>query len=334
MSKETLSSLNNNVLVGFTSERGKAWHYREELQGDESNSYDGAIPVGDVHRRLLNWQAESHPVLVNFQGTLSAVEGKQAIVRSDTGHVMGIFTNGYKIHQYDQWLLNTVSNILGDTLNVSAAGLLKNGAQAWVEVSVPETMHREGVAYRPNLLAATSHDGTLSTTFKRTVTMTVCDNTMGAALAESGQQLKIRHSVNSLNKLSNARDALQLLEQSADDFESELDEMLSIKVSPRQFDKFLDLYVPVLSEGEASKAAMTRAETKRGLIIDGYHNDPRNNEWEGTAFGIVQTVNTYAHHSLEVRGASRVERNMSNMVTGKFDGLTAETMSLVSLAVS
>ena len=34
----------------------------------------------------------------------------------------------------------------------------------------------DGVAFRPNLLATTSFDGSIATTYKRTVTITVCDN--------------------------------------------------------------------------------------------------------------------------------------------------------------
>ncbi len=46
----------------------------------------------------------------------------------------------------------------------------------------------EGVEFRPNLLATTSFDGSIATTFKRTVTATVCDNTRELALAEKAQQ--------------------------------------------------------------------------------------------------------------------------------------------------
>ena len=40
---------------------------------------------------------------------------------------------------------------------------------------------------RPNLLATTSFDGSIASTFKRTVTNVVCDNTREAALAEHDQ---------------------------------------------------------------------------------------------------------------------------------------------------
>jgi hypothetical protein len=49
---------------------------------------------------------------------------RQAITRSDNDHVMGIFTDGYEQHPYDEWLLTTVVNILDDDLHIGSAGLL------------------------------------------------------------------------------------------------------------------------------------------------------------------------------------------------------------------
>jgi len=49
------------------------------------------------------------------------------------------------------------------------------------------------VEFRPNLLATTSFDGSIATTFKRTVTTTVCDNTRELALTEKGQHYKVKH---------------------------------------------------------------------------------------------------------------------------------------------
>src|SRR5262249_4642790 len=154
MSRETLTHLNTNTLIGYTDARGTAWHYRAEEQGVESNHYPGPIPVADVERRLFGWQAVSRPVAVEVPADLSTmtqvddqgdpmrwrvVEDRQAICRSDTHAVMGIFAEGYAMHQYREWLLTTVADILDDDLSISSAGLLRGGAVAWVEVSVPES---------------------------------------------------------------------------------------------------------------------------------------------------------------------------------------------------
>ncbi len=184
--------------------------YRATEQGEESNHYPGPIPMGDVRRRLLDWEAVSRPIAVEVPAELDTMThlnefdiparwqvlaDRQAICRSDTDAVMGVFTRGYEMHQYDEWLLTTVANILDGDLSISSAGHLRGGAIAWVEVSVPESITTpEGVVFRPNLLATTSFDGSIATTFKRTITDVVCDNTREAALREDGQTYKVKHS--------------------------------------------------------------------------------------------------------------------------------------------
>ncbi len=262
MSRETLQHLNANTLIGNTDARGTAWHYRAAHQGEETNHYPGPVPIEDVQRRLFSWHAETRRLAVevpsgpesmthlaeNRQPMRWAVlPDRQAICRSDDtdGAVMGIFSPGYAMHQYQEWLLTAVGNILDDTLAISSAGLLKAGAIAWVEVSVPDSITTaEGVTFRPNLLATTSFDGSIATTFKRTVTDTVCDNTRECALAESGQQYKVKHSRHSHAKLGQAREALAMIHTLADDFAAEVATLCATSVSPTQWARFLDLNVP------------------------------------------------------------------------------------------
>lgn len=91
MSKETLEYLNANTLVGFTAKRGQAWHYREEMQGDEPNHYTGAIPVEDVRRRLFGWEpveAMSAAIVMTDEGVQTIVdETRKQIVHPNTGRV-------------------------------------------------------------------------------------------------------------------------------------------------------------------------------------------------------------------------------------------------------
>ena len=69
MTRETLQHLNTNTLIGMTSQRGTAWHYRAEEQGEETNHYPGPIPVEDVERRLFHWTAQSRRIAVETQPT-------------------------------------------------------------------------------------------------------------------------------------------------------------------------------------------------------------------------------------------------------------------------
>jgi phage/plasmid-like protein (TIGR03299 family) len=347
MSKETLEHLNTNTLIGNTEHRGTAWHYRAELQGVETNHYAGPIPVEDVQRRLFHWQAVSRPIAVDVPADLETMDhlnefdvpakwvelsDKQAICRSDNDHVMGIFSTGYTMHQYDEWLLTTVANVLDDDLSISSAGLLRQGAVAWVEVSVPQSITTpEGVEFRPNLLATTSFDGSIATTFKRTVTDVVCDNTREAALAEKGQSYKVKHSRHSHAQLAPAREALEMVHTIAEDFAVEITRLCETIVRQDQWSKFLDEYVSRHdAQGVPLKGrALTMANNKRDALQRLYRHDHRVAPWAGTAHGVLAAVNTYEHHEGIVRGATRPERNMLRTVTGDFARLDRESMKVL-----
>ncbi|MGO4341520.1 DUF932 domain-containing protein [Pedococcus sp. 2YAF34] len=262
-----------------------------------------------------------------------ALGDRQAITRSDTHYVMGIFTSGYVMHQYREWLLTTVANILDDYLCISSAGLLRGGAVAWVEVSVPQSITTpEGVTFRPNLLATTSFDGSIATTFKRTITDTVCDNTRDLALAEPGQQYKVKHSRHSHARLGEARQALAMVHTLADDFSREVAQLCATPVAPADWSSLLDLIVPRSdSAGDPlTGRALTLAENKRTTLERLYAYDERVAPWAGTAHGALQAVNTYEHHEGIVRGTSRAERNMLRTITGDFRDLDRDTWRQLS----
>jgi phage/plasmid-like protein (TIGR03299 family) len=355
MSAESLTWLNTNTLIGFTDKRGRAWHWRAEEQGDASNHYLGAIPISDVQDRLFHWHAESRRLAVEIGADMQSmthladdgtparwvgVSDKQAICRSDDtdGAVMGIFGPGYTRHQYREWLLTTVADLLDDDLAISSAGLLRKGAIAWVEVSMPETITTpEGVAFRPNLLASTSFDGSIATTYKRTVTDTVCDNTRELALSEAGQEYKIRHSRYSRAQLAPARQALQMVHTLADEFAAELAQLCATDVTTRQWARFLDAHVPrtdAKTELPLTGRALTMAEHKRQTLQDMYRTDPRVAPWAGTAHGVIQAVNTYETHEAIVRGGSRAERNSLKTITGDFGRLDRNTWRAVQQVLS
>ena len=71
MSRETLTHLNTQTLIGYTSKRGQAWHYRADHQGSEPNHYEHAVPVADVRRRLFHWspvEADIQAVTIDEDG--------------------------------------------------------------------------------------------------------------------------------------------------------------------------------------------------------------------------------------------------------------------------
>lgn len=349
MSKETSKWLNTNTLIGFTEKRGTAWHYRSEDQGDLSNHYPGAIPMGDVSRRLFDWTADKLDLFVEFRGKWRGVPGMIALTASDTGDNLGIHTSGYEAKQYSEWLIETVGEFIGDDGNgvqISSAGLLKGRKVAWVQLEQPETVTTpEGVTFRPFVLTSTSLDGSLAFTINEAVTNTVCDNTMNAALSEgraNGSRFRLKATKNSPARKSEVKGVYATLLAVEDDFSKAVAELCATPVSSKQFGQFIELHVPMPS-GEAGKAGITRATNKREALTQLWKADERVAPWTGTAWGVVQAVNTYQHHMNIIRNTTgvvdlstlRAERNMLRAVKGEWatvDGDTLATLDKVLVA--
>lgn len=342
MSQETASWLNSNVLIGCTKRRGNAWHYRGDLQtpwsfrtedGDVEigvgNHYDAGIPLPHVIGRLFNWEALTAPVYaqVSDGGTEWYVEipnQKRVYPSDDPSHTFWIAKDSYQPHDYSDSLVGAVSDIVdvpGSDLVISSAGLLKQRAIAWVEVSVPESITTpEGIEFRPNLLATTSLNGTVATTYKRTCTDVVCDNTRSIALAEQGQTYKVKHSRYSNLKLADAREALAIIHTTADDIEAEFAELCRIDVTDKQFYDIIGEITDPPKGKELGKAGQTLKDKKMGELSQLWNNDNRVTPWKGTGYGVIQAVNTWEHHLKGTRrGTTPAERNMLATINGDIE---------------
>lgn len=343
MSKETSRWLNTLTLIGFVLKRGQAWHYRASEQGTEPNHYDGAIPVADVIRRLFSWRfAEGNvksdyydpsgrvaaPITIRDGSRKTIIRPYGALGDDDAGEILYIPKSGFKIHGYEQWLIRNVETLLdddADNVGIASAGLLKGGAVAWVQFELPETRQVEGFDFRPYVTAATSVDGSLSSTYLKGAQAVVCDNTLDGALLGADSHFKIRHSTNSLSRIGEVRERLGIqIGIVGDEFEAEFKELIATTVTPKQFSQALDLQVP--REGLTGRG-LTIADNHRQSLTDLWNSDPRVTQWKGTAFGWLQANNTWAHHIQGVRGDSRVQRNMLKAVTGSFAKDDAEALS-------
>jgi phage/plasmid-like protein (TIGR03299 family) len=338
--------LNTQTLIGFTDKRGKAWHYVAEHQIGEGNHFDGAVPFGAVER-LFGWRVVTSPVLAQVPADLTEATGmapdgtpvrtvtdpsRKVLLRSDTGAVLGVHSARYGVHEYSDGLLRNVSTILGDSVQIGSAGLLDGGAKAWVQIETPETLTTpEGVDIRPHLLAVSSHDGTIPTTYKRVVTVVVCDNTCTAALGESGAEFRIKHTRYSALRLTDARQALGVLESIADDFSAQVKALCAVTVTDRQWFAFLDEVAPVPDE---PGRARTTAGNRRDALTALYRRDERVAPWSGTAYGVLQAVNTEAHWLTSARGSDTFSRNMSRAMSGGVEKLDRETLSTLGRVLS
>ena len=158
-----LAMYNTQTLIGCTDERGDAWHRRDDLMGDESNHYPGLIPLADLTRRIFNWSPVKAQVAYLVRATdkelkerkiqmYAATDGhwyrvvetradRMGVLRDDNDYDLGVFKSGAVHPPYQVTLIEEAERLTGTQLGVSAAGILGEGGRAWVEYSMPKTLH-------------------------------------------------------------------------------------------------------------------------------------------------------------------------------------------------
>lgn len=328
------NELSTNTAIGCCAERGKAWHWRK---GDD-NHFDGPVPMPRV-RKMLGFQPLVIPHTYPFNGEIRTSD-RVDIVHGDTGDLLGVFSDGYTPHPYEETLVDKTEQLLDDGLCVESCGCLGGGKIAWCQVGLPQTVKVDGVgeAFRPSLLVASSLDGTIASTWKKCFTRVVCDNTLGAGLAERTEQVvKVKHTSGSAGKLDllTARATLGIIFEMADDFTRAIQEMTSKTVTDRQWQQFLDAHV---GERPTDKGrSQTMYDNHRDKLVDLYKTDERVAPWSGTVWGVVQAVSTYEQHLATVKNMHPVFRTMTNAIKVDRQGRSAidrqDTDTLQTLAL-
>lgn len=339
MSQESMWWLNNRTLQGFTEKRGNAWHYMESEQGTEPNHYPLAIPVADVKRRLFSWEPVAGPakttVRIDGHSYTLTDPNMKALVHPDTHDFLGWVGKDYKIHDYSQWLIDNTKDILDvPELGIGSAGLLKGGAQAWVQIDMAETVEGPGgIEHRPYFLSASSLDGQSSTLYKMGTRLVVCDNTKAYAEREDTPQVKIRHRSRSLGQLGTIRERLGVMYQMTDELNTELDGLLNTPVSDAQWEQFITATIgrerPTLAG-----SSQTRWDNRHDVYDEMYRTDPRAAQWTGTAFGALQAVSTVSQHESTTKGMGHAERHATNTVNGEWDKADAKAEKTLNLILA
>jgi len=361
MSDETMQWLNDNVYFGCAATRStwgagtsfgsglKPWFASAEYE----HLYDGFIPVDDIHNGLFCWEPIESPLVARIptldpdQADVEDERGnmfieivdpiRKAIVRSDTLDILGVFgKDTYQPHSYQQWLIQNVEQILdnGD-IGISSAGLLRRGGQAWVSIELPEDIDVAGAGHiRPCIIAATSLDGTLATTYATRIMRPECDNSLRISLSAEGNTFKVKHSSKSMGRLADARAALGIIHQIADDAIAWYDQLADIDVTDAKFSQIIKGLVPMpdptVEKGKTTnQRSINNAERKRDELWTMWHDDPRAAPWNGTLAGAFHAVSTWQQHMVS-RDDNPMSRIMTGTLTGAYDKAEDTFWSIVA----
>jgi phage/plasmid-like protein (TIGR03299 family) len=326
----SVSYLRDNIRIGFTDERGPAWHANQIIGDDGQPAYladgthfPGPVPLEEVEK-MLKIVLEERPLFYqDASGEYVPVERYKGIGIKGRDDLINCPRDSYVIHQYFEALHKFTQRVAEGAL-VSSVGTLKNGAVAFLQAVLPEEYEVAGYGYTPYITAATSADSSIANTYLTGAIGAVCDNTLDSAMAGALSRWKIKHTRKSVLRAQEAREKLGLsIAQVGDEMTQTIESLLAIPVSERDFELWLDEVTPMPDFKETKSGTggrgYTMAENKRNELSRLWVKDPKVKPWAGTAFGIVQASNTWNTWSSTVRNADggRIERNYLNAIEGK-----------------
>lgn len=370
MSAETLEWLNENTMIGFTAERekyaGQGWTTFNTTTGQNEAwwhqdgyklGYPGAIPADEVIKHLFHWTPVECPITLRVPCGADEADGqdgtgayyrlvpdmqRKAMIRPDNDTVFGYFgKESYKPHLYPEWLIDGPAKIVDSELGIGTAGLLRGGGVAYVTLELPDMVRiGAGMDIRPWIVASTSLDGTRATTFKTGSFAPVCDNSLDAFFFGGDEgKFKVKHSSKSMGKLADARTALGLVYQHAEEMSAFLDSLATVDVTDQQFQQIIAQIAPVPApEHQPGKNGAVQVKNQRSITIaEGKQNDltnlwlrdPRAAPWTGTLLGAFQSFNTWNEH-FRPQNSNGVERMMLGTLDGSFAKADADFFQIVA----
>jgi phage/plasmid-like protein (TIGR03299 family) len=227
-------------------------------------------------------------------------------------------------------------NMLADESGAvfETAGSLNKGRQVFMSMKFPETMKLAGGQDTLNmyLMATNSHDGSRSFSVAVTPIRVVCTNTVTLGLQKAISKVTLKHTSGATAKVQQARETLGMVFAYQEEFENEVERLLSTKFTTKQYQQFVTALVP--DKPEASLRAENSREEVRQQMFSLWNADTQKNV-AGTKWAAYNAVVEYADWFKPVRGGSKLGTNNSilraeRIVDGGVDGIKNRAYALLT----
>jgi phage/plasmid-like protein (TIGR03299 family) len=305
-------NINYNEQTGkhsFFSVKEKAWHGLGQIISDYPTSAEAIIHAGlnyEVEKRpLFTYDSENHNGNPDTAIIIPEIEvpNYYATIRTDTEQVLGIVGNDYQIVQnvnafsFFDAIVGSRKGILYET-----AGALGKGERIFITAKLPNYIKvgRDDLIGQ-YLFLTTSHDGSGSITIAFTPVRVVCQNTLNAALKNSSNSIKIRHTASAVEKLKGAQEILGRSMLLAVELEAVYNRWARVKITDREVKRLIQMaMVPnkeVLENLENGRQEELSANYNNmvGSVMEYALTSPTQQEatTKGTLFGAYNAVTGY-----------------------------------------
>ncbi len=288
-----------------------------------------------------------------IQGDYRAVEGREVLVRADTGAMLEVVSDTrYSVEnrQPMDMFESFRDELAKENLTISHAAVLDAGRRIAVCAILPPEYNLDvggkGDIVKRYVTGMTGYDKKNGTKYLRGSIRVVCANTLAAAIAEAtglGMIRALRASTilqaNSLTGL--LAQAMSAMETERTTFDEMANRAMSADAVSRYFADVLEINIADLGKfkSDGSKLISTKSENMLRELANAYANAPGAQIATGTAWGALNAVTYYASHIKTCRDtsgsgddAARVASNLSGDAAKL--KLRALTLAAQSLAVA
>lgn len=272
----------------------------------------------------LTWSAELQEIALAGSGTI--IDGRKAVVRSDTGEVFGLVSDRYKPVQ-PRAVLEFFRDLAGShSMEIETAGALKGGAVVWALATNDAEIKVKGSdIVKPYLLLSTSYDASQASRGAFTTVRVVCNNTLRMSYsADTAGVVNVRHTSRFDEKEVKARLGIFADQQAS--FADLANYLAETRVTGSQIQALLtQLFGAVNTEGELTTYSRNVMDKAASCIL----TSPGSNldTARGTAWGVLNGITNYVDFHAR---AHNDDNRLDSAWFGRGDALKGEALNFLA----
>jgi len=272
----------------------------------------------------LSWHVYQEPVLTSAGVELS---DKRLNIRSDTGQPLGVVGTQYKIlDNVDAFAFFDAVTMDPNGPKYETAGSLWNGRKVWMLAKMPDCIEvAPGDIVDPYILLSNTHDGSGAVRILETPVRVVCQNTLNAAHASQGRNIRIRHSGDMSFKVSEVQDALGIIRANFEATAELYKALARDYPTPDEVETVLNRLFP---ETKSDRSTIQKGRV-RTLAAAGIGNG--NKAVEGTAWALYNGITELTDHHANKDSKRADARDMRLNSFGMGSGLDFKADALQTI---
>ena len=284
----------------FFSNREVAWHKLGVVTDGAQTSGD-ALKIAQLDSLV---KVSENPVGTEIDGKFVTFDKKFLTYREHPKKgttALGVVGNRYTPIQNSEAFdfLNVLADESGAVFET--AGSLGNGERVFMTMKFPESMMLGGQDLVDNyIMAVNSHDGTTAFTVAVTPIRAVCTNTVRLALDRAKSKISLRHTINATQKVQQARDTLNIVWKYQEEFQHEVESLLSQKFDDAEYKQFINYLVPEPKGKNTTQRQINAVQDIRSDLM-GLWNAPTQQNIAGTKWAAYNAVAEYEDWAKPVR---------------------------------